>query len=311
METKCVRVGLLVAGALFFSLSCSDDDKKTTDPTPEPPAIEEISPTSGEVGSSVRIDGRHFGSTKGASVVAFAGRVALTTSWSDTRINATVPDSATSGPIVVTVDGMASNGVNFTVTEPIPEIVIDRLIPARTVVGDRVTISGTGFDIATQEDPVVVTFAGVAQTRIEADVLDVTTDSVNVTVPQGAVDGSVRVQIGAAQSNDVEFSVAPALISYAADLLPMFTVYGCVSCHSGVGASGHLQVDTMANLMLGNSDHGPVVIPRDSGGSIIVQKLSPEPPFGDRMPQGCTESCVSEPEQLKVRDWIDQGATTE
>ena len=81
---------------------------------PEPPSITSLSPTSGAVGASVTITGSNFGSTPGT--VTFNGTAASTpSSWSDSSIVARVPSGATTGPVVVTVGGTASNGVNFTV----------------------------------------------------------------------------------------------------------------------------------------------------------------------------------------------------
>ena len=46
------------------------------------PSITSLSPTSGAVGASVTITGTNFGSTQGASTVAFNGTAATLTSWS-------------------------------------------------------------------------------------------------------------------------------------------------------------------------------------------------------------------------------------
>ena len=80
------------------------------------PRITSLSTTSGPVGTPVTITGTNFGSTQGASTVAFNGTPATVTSWSATSLVASVPTGATTGNVVVTVGGVASNGVNFTVT---------------------------------------------------------------------------------------------------------------------------------------------------------------------------------------------------
>lgn len=78
------------------------------------PSITSLSPTSGWVGASVTITGTNFGSTQGT--VQFNGTTATTiSSWSSTSIKAVVPAGATTGKVVVTVGGVASNGVSFTV----------------------------------------------------------------------------------------------------------------------------------------------------------------------------------------------------
>jgi len=81
------------------------------------PSITNLSATSGPVGTPVTITGTNFGSTQGASTVAFNGTQATAiTSWSATSIATSVPTGATTGNVVVTVGGVASNGVAFTVS---------------------------------------------------------------------------------------------------------------------------------------------------------------------------------------------------
>jgi hypothetical protein len=78
------------------------------------PSITSLSPTSGKVGTSVTITGANFGSTP--STVTFNGTPATTiSSWTPTSIKAVVPSGATTGKVVVTVGGVASNGVSFSV----------------------------------------------------------------------------------------------------------------------------------------------------------------------------------------------------
>ena len=82
-------------------------------PTPQ---ITSLSPTSGAVGASVTITGTNFESSQGSSTVTFNGIAATVTSWSGTSIATTVPLGAASGNVIVTVGGLASNGVSFTVS---------------------------------------------------------------------------------------------------------------------------------------------------------------------------------------------------
>jgi YD repeat-containing protein len=79
------------------------------------PLISSLSPAAGPTGTSVTINGASFGSTTGS--VTFDGVSATVTSWSATSITATVPSGALSGPVVVTVSGVASNAVGFLVQE--------------------------------------------------------------------------------------------------------------------------------------------------------------------------------------------------
>src|SRR5262249_32261071 len=81
------------------------------------PSIAAISPVSGSPGSFVTIEGSGFGASVGSSTVTFNGVAAAPKKWSSTSITVAVPTGATSGPIVVSVGGTASNGVAFAVSQ--------------------------------------------------------------------------------------------------------------------------------------------------------------------------------------------------
>ena len=80
------------------------------------PAIANLTPPGGSVGDPVIVAGSNFGSVQGHSIVAFNGVLATAAKWSDTRIDVSVPPKATTGDVVVTVSGVVSNGLRFTVT---------------------------------------------------------------------------------------------------------------------------------------------------------------------------------------------------
>ncbi len=78
-------------------------------------AITSLSPTSGYYGTSVTVTGRHFGSSQGSSTITFNGIAATPTSWSDTSIAVPVPFGVSSGNVIVTVSGIASNGMKSSI----------------------------------------------------------------------------------------------------------------------------------------------------------------------------------------------------
>src|SRR6202034_175200 len=124
------------------------------------PSISSLSPSSGAVGASVTITGLNFGSTQGTSTVKFNTTTATTiTTWSATSIVATVPTGATTGNVVVTVGGNASNGVSFTVFPS-----ISSLSPTTGAVGASVTITGTNF--GSTQGTSTVKFNGTTATTI-------------------------------------------------------------------------------------------------------------------------------------------------
>ncbi len=95
--------------------SCAGGADHPTRPGPVP-SIGSLNVTSGPVGTSVKITGTNFGAMQGPSTVTFNGTAGTPTSWSATVIVVPVPSGATTGNVVVTVGGVASNGVAFTVT---------------------------------------------------------------------------------------------------------------------------------------------------------------------------------------------------
>ena len=80
------------------------------------PFITGLVPSSGPVGTQVQINGSGFGNTQAGSTISITGVNASVVSWSDTQILATVPSTARSGAVQVTVSGVASNSnVSYTV----------------------------------------------------------------------------------------------------------------------------------------------------------------------------------------------------
>src|SRR4029453_16766588 len=104
--------------------------------------VTSVSPTSAPIGSTVTIAGSGFGASQGSSTVTFNGVAATASAWSSTSVTVNVPAGATTGPVVVTVGGQASNGVGFTVLQP-PNIT--SVNPTSGVAGQSVTITGSNF----------------------------------------------------------------------------------------------------------------------------------------------------------------------
>ena len=98
---------------------------------PQGLSISSVSPTSGAVGTKVTVTGTNFGTTQGFNRVTFNGTVGIPSSWSATNIVVAVPKEATSGNVVVTVGGVHSNGVSFTVgsASPISFVQVNSAVP--------------------------------------------------------------------------------------------------------------------------------------------------------------------------------------
>jgi YD repeat-containing protein len=160
------------------------------------PHITTLTPATGQFAQAVTIGGTSFGASQGSSTIRFNGVTATATSWGDTSIATSVPSGATTGPVVVTVGGNASNGSTFTVLLPN----IASLTPPSAVIGASITIGGTRFG-ATQGAS-TVTFNGTpAAPTSWGDT------SITAPVPAGATTGPVVVTVGGNASNGLTFTV--------------------------------------------------------------------------------------------------------
>jgi YD repeat-containing protein len=163
------------------------------------PSISGLSATSGTVGTSISVNGSNFGATQGSSTLKFNGVTATPTSWSATSIVAPVPSAATTGPVVVTVNGVGSNGIAFTVKPK-----IDSLSPASGPVDTSIIINGTTFG-ATQGSS-TVSFNGTTATPSSWN-----NTSIIVPAPPNALTGPVVVTVGGQASNGITFTVTPKI----------------------------------------------------------------------------------------------------
>lgn len=226
-----------------------------------PPQISSLVPSNGPTGTSAIISGSNFGTTQGTSTVTFNGVTATPSSWSNTSITVTVPSGVTTGPVIVTAGGVASNGVTFTVSPA-----INSLTPTSGPVGTSVTITGTSFG-ATQGTS-TVSFNGLA-----AAVSSWSVTSIVVTVPSGASSGPVVVTVGGVASYSVNFTV-PLYINIlsatsgtvGASITITGSSFGTTQGTSSVTFNGAMATTTSwSNTMIVTSvppgaSNGPVVV---------------------------------------------------
>src|SRR6266853_1363479 len=104
------------------------------------PHINTLTPASGITGTSVTIAGTNFGQSLGNSTVTFNNVLAPNPVWGSSSITVPVPSAATTGNVVVTVGGVPSNGVPFTVLPQIASI-----SPTSGSAGSVLEVDGTGF----------------------------------------------------------------------------------------------------------------------------------------------------------------------
>jgi hypothetical protein len=152
------------------------------------PHVDSLSSNDGNTGDSITLTGTNFGATQGTGSVTVNGVNATVGSWSNTSVSITIPSDATDGDIVLTrSDAEAAEAVGFDV---IPTI--SGLTPARRVVGENLTINGSGF--GTSQGSSTVTFNGGGGT-IATDYVSWAVGQIVVEVPVGASTGTITVDI--------------------------------------------------------------------------------------------------------------------
>jgi YD repeat-containing protein len=129
--------------------------KRGTAPPATALAVFAFTPTSGDVGTSVTIQGQAFSTTLGGNTVQFNGTSATVVSATATVITAVVPNVATTGPISVTVGTTTvTSSSNFTIS-PVPSIgslsrksaLFNTSIPSLGVTGAN--LAGANFSFQT------------------------------------------------------------------------------------------------------------------------------------------------------------------
>ena len=156
---------------------------------PGGPAITSFTPATGGIGAAVTISGTGFGAGAGDNKVTFNGVPAVVTSSTATRLVATVPVGAATGPLTVTTPAASvrSGGV-FTVTAP---DLAPTALTAPTAVSPRqpIAVSWTVTNRGT----------GAAVPRWE-DVVYLSTDSVCCAVDEAVAALEITAGVGAGQS---------------------------------------------------------------------------------------------------------------
>lgn len=100
----------ILSGAFFMLSACGGGGGGATVNTTvvSPVAVSSVLPAQARVGDTITVSGQNFGATQGTSTLSINGVTATQiTNWSDTQIVATLPNTATTGNVTVSVNGVA------------------------------------------------------------------------------------------------------------------------------------------------------------------------------------------------------------
>jgi len=159
--------------------------------------ITSLSETFMTIGSPVTISGINFGAAPGTSSVKFNGTQALPAdivSWSNEAVICRVPAGTTPGKVVVTVNGIESNGATFGILN------ITSVSPAGGTVGTTVTVTGIGLGALQGQSAIL--FGQTPATEI----ISWSDTQAVLKVPAGAGTGSVQASVGGKTSNSMNFT---------------------------------------------------------------------------------------------------------
>lgn len=107
------------------------------------------------------------------------------------------------------------------------------------------------------------------------------------------------------------FNQLSSQIDYGAYIQPIFD-NNCISCHEYPVRSGALELNNYSNLMLGESNNGPVVIPFNPDSSLLYRVLLrdsvivPNEPICCRMPKNADP--LPESQISLIYQWIEEGS---
>ncbi|WP_147459222.1 RHS repeat-associated core domain-containing protein [Saccharothrix variisporea] len=176
-------------------------------------AVFALVPEQGPVGASVEISGTGFGAQPADNAVVFDGIPAQVTAASPNRLTVVVPAGISDGHVRVTANGRTAAAHRpFVKARAVVAPSITAVSAARGDKGDRLTITGTGFDRDRARD--VVHFH-----QTTARVLEASDTSLVVEVPDAAASGRVTVRTpGGEATSPADFLVAPRGFA-AADLV--------------------------------------------------------------------------------------------
>ncbi|MCR5889055.1 T9SS type A sorting domain-containing protein [Hymenobacter sp. J193] len=200
------------------------------------PVVYSLSPEEGPIGETVVITGENF--TAGSFVTFGDAVVASRVVNSSTKITATVPAGATTGPVGVNNGGLTgfSPGV-FTVTAtPEPTFTFFSSGNSGPLLG-RISLTGTNLKGAT-----LITFSGTSNNTVAGPFTtnaDGTTIS-NVQVPMGAVSGPVTITTVGGTSNSQTYTIIRDLVISSGNRSIVNGTYRTITITGGNGTADDL-----------------------------------------------------------------------
>ena len=238
--------------------------------------ISSILPSDGAAGTDVSISGSGFGGDLSKVSVFFNNVEGTAYNVIDTRIEATVPVGASTGPTKVVVDGVEKTGPVFTFLEE-AAIIISSIAPTSGAAGTQVTVTGTGF--GTNASLVQVLFNGIV-----GELVSVTDAQIIVTAPAGATTGLIKVVVGGVEKEGTTFSYETAPAPAPTEVVSTLAGSGVEGDADGAGTAAQFSfpsgvaADASGNVYVADRDNHKIKKITPDG---VVSTLAGNGTFGD------------------------------
>ncbi len=168
-------------------------------------AILQLSPTKGEVGETIEIEGTGFSETPASNTVKFNGTAATVKAATPWSLEVEIPAEATSGAVTVQAggEGPVTSAQSFNVATS-AKPTISSLEPTVAAAGDEVTLSGSNF----VESPTYDNVVGMNGSR--PDLVSASGTVIKFKVPTERLGGHVSVATPQGSSTGPDLFVPPA-----------------------------------------------------------------------------------------------------
>jgi YD repeat-containing protein len=154
-------------------------------------SLTEFTPNAGPVGTSVTIYGSGFVATVAGNTVKFNGTTATVSAATANRLTVAVPAGATTGKVSVTnTNGTVTSADNYVVGVALAAPTVSGFAPGVGKVGTVVSLSGTNFQLAVEDNKVSTGFHGM---QAIADATSPTATSLKAKVLSNFGWGKLRV----------------------------------------------------------------------------------------------------------------------
>lgn len=227
MKIRYIVSLVALLGLCAVLSNCGDDDDDDGQPSENKLTITSFTPETGVVGMEITITGMNFYETTSGNKVKFNTIPADVASASKTELKVIVPAGASTGKITIEANGQtATSSKDFVIPAP----VITDFSPKGALAGSTVTITGSNFAVATNNN--IVKFNGtVAQVTTSSPL------SMTVKVPATATSG--KISVGVSEQVTTSTSEFEVLKNIPLDgLVAFYPFSGNANDGSGNGVNG-------------------------------------------------------------------------